>query len=113
MIEALNDSEMLNNSDCISRQEAVDSMCELMHHWFGGDPKDEIREIKRELGKLPAVEPERKKGQWLTSDDMYETGVCSVCKYDSQEPISYTITMFKYCPNCGADLRDEQDESEG
>ena len=34
-------------------------MCELMHHWFGGDPKDEIREVKRELEKLPSAQQER------------------------------------------------------
>ena len=44
--------------DLISRQAAIDVMCELMHHWFGGDTKDEVREIKRELEKLPAVQPE-------------------------------------------------------
>lgn len=42
--------------DTISRQAAIDVMCELMRHWFGGDPKDEVREIKRELEKLPAVQ---------------------------------------------------------
>ena len=45
-------------SDLISRQAAIDSMCELMRHWFGCDSKDEIREIKRELGKLPSAQPE-------------------------------------------------------
>ena len=44
--------------DPISRQAAIDVMCELMRHWFGGDPKDEIREIKRELEKLPSAQPE-------------------------------------------------------
>lgn len=44
--------------DLISRQAAIDAMCELIHHWFGGDPKDEIREIKRELEKLPSAQPE-------------------------------------------------------
>lgn len=44
--------------DCISRQLAIDAMCELMHHWFGDDPKDEIREIKRELEKLPSAQTE-------------------------------------------------------
>ena len=44
--------------DTISRQAAIDVMCELMHHWFGGDTKDEVGEIKRELEKLPAVQPE-------------------------------------------------------
>ena len=53
-----NCSEFPNNSDAISRQAAIDSMCELMRHWFGCDSKDEIREIKRELGKLPSAQPE-------------------------------------------------------
>ena len=44
-------------NDCVSRAAAIDAMCELMHHWFGCDPKDEIREIKRELGKLPSAQP--------------------------------------------------------
>ena len=47
-------------TDLIDRQAAIDSMCELMHHWFGCDSKDEIREIKRELGKLPSAEPEQR-----------------------------------------------------
>ena len=51
-----NCSEFPNNSDAISRQAAIDSMCELMRHWFGCDSKDEIREIKRELGKLPSAQ---------------------------------------------------------
>ena len=46
------------NSDLIDRQAAIDVMCELIHHWFGGDPKDEIREIRRELEKLPSAQPE-------------------------------------------------------
>jgi len=47
-------------NDLISRQAAIDAMCELMRHWFGCDSKDEIREIKRELGKLPSVQPEQR-----------------------------------------------------
>ena len=43
-------------NDLISRQAAIDAMCELMRHWFGCDSKDEIREIKRELGKLPSAQ---------------------------------------------------------
>lgn len=53
---------------------------------------------------------ERETGKWLTSDDMYETGICSACKWDSQEPVSYTITMFKYCPNCSARMIQEGEE---
>ena len=52
---------------------------------------------------------ERKKGKWLASDDMYETGICSCCRWDSQEPFDYAIANFHFCPNCGADMREEND----
>ena len=42
-----------------------------------------------------------KKGKWLTSDDSWESGICSRCGYDTQEPVSYAVTNFQYCPNCG------------
>ena len=57
----------------------------------------------------PTIE-ERKTGKWLTSDDLYETGICSCCKQDSQEPVSYAVTNFHYCPNCGSDMRGEGHE---
>lgn len=52
----MNDYDLADR-DWVSRQAVIDVMCELMHHWFGGDPKDEIREIKRELEKLPSAQP--------------------------------------------------------
>ena len=86
----------------------------LYHEVFEKDSKDQrwdsgcwirYRLLEKVLEEQPTVaQPERKKGKWITSDDMYETGVCSVCKCDSQEPVSYAITMFKYCPNCGAEM---------
>ena len=84
-------------NDLISRQAAIDAIFGRSH---------EI--IKMRIGNLPSAQPEQQKGKWITSDDMYETGVCSVCKCDSQEPVSYAITMFKYCPNCGAKMEENE-----
>lgn len=53
--------------------------------------------------------PEHKTGEWITSDDMYETGICSCCRYDTQEPVSYVVTNFVYCPNCGAKMEKSED----
>jgi len=50
---------------------------------------------------------EQRTGRWLTSDDMYETGVCSCCRYDTQEPVS--CVNYAYCPNCGAKMEGEKD----
>lgn len=59
MLQSLPSAQPEPCEDAISRQAAINAMCELMHHWFGGDPKDEIREIKRELEKLPSAEPKQ------------------------------------------------------
>lgn len=61
-----------------------------------------LAECLQEVRLTPTIEPERKTGEWITSDDMYETGICSCCRYDTQEPVSYVITNFVYCPNCGS-----------
>ena len=54
----------------------------------------------------PVVE-ERKKGKWNCSDDYYETGVCSACEWDVGEAYADCKKWFKFCPNCGADMRGE------
>ena len=95
-------------NDCISRQAAIDVMCELMHHWFGGDTKDEVREIKRELEKLPDVQPERKKGKWIDNETSYADGVrqtctCSICGQRSVRPLG------RFCRWCGADMGEDGD----
>ena len=61
------------------------------------------------IGKVcdaPTIEPERKKGQWICSDDMYETAVCSVCKWDTAEPWGHIKLWFKFCPHCGAKMEE-------
>lgn len=64
---------------------------------------DAIKEAY-EQGKRDA-QPEREKGEWI------DGFMCSVCRkgYRSQ-PTIRGVPMFKYCPECGADMRGEQDE---
>ena len=108
-IEALKNSEQtaessqnVSNDDSISRKAAIDAMCELMRHWFGCNPKDEIKEIKRELDKLPAVQPEQKKGKWkrtyLDHEAMGERPSIFYCS-ECAQCVAYPLD---YCPNCGA-----------
>lgn len=74
----------------------------------GNIPCGQMKTVLKIVKAQSLVQPEQQKGKWITSDDMYETGVCSVCKCDSQEPVSYAITMFKYCPNCGAKMEENE-----
>jgi len=49
--------------------------------------------------QLPSAQPERKKGEW---SDGYRWQRCSLCKQTGKK-------SWNYCPNCGADMRGEQD----
>ena len=51
-----------------------------------------------------AVEPERKTGRWIEDDDEM-LARCSECGEASDH-------ISDFCPNCGADMRGEQNESD-
>lgn len=55
------------------------------------------------------AKPEQKVGKWKCSDDMYETAICSVCGWDTTEPCEHIRLWFKYCPNCGARMEDNDE----
>ena len=100
--EAVNCSEFPNNSDTISRQAAIDAIHNLyaIHGSEGSwiDQKDAFKA----LNSLPFVQPERKKGKWLRSGNCIFPYECDKCG-DTNERAT------PFCPNCGADMRGEQD----
>lgn len=56
------------------------------------------------LDAQPTIEPKRKTGKWTTKStngEMFD--VCSVCGYVEWD------NPKNFCPNCGADMRGEQD----
>lgn len=89
--------------DVIYRQDAIDAVEEsrrLNHHQDGKAAschEYEHRHFIKILSELPSAEPERKKGVWIND-------CCSICGY-GVEPWNNT----PYCPNCGADMRGEQE----
>lgn len=68
-----------------------------------------IASVRATINHMPTIE-ERKTGKWNCSDDYYETGVCSACEWDVGEAYADCKKWFKYCPNCGADMRGEGQE---
>jgi predicted RNA-binding Zn-ribbon protein involved in translation (DUF1610 family) len=62
---------------------------------------------------LPSVQPEHKTGRWIPDNtDYYRTKfICSACGESEEVPtmgFGYA-PMWGYCPNCGADMRGEQE----
>lgn len=113
-----NCSEFPNNSDTISRQAAIDAIRKL----YIAEPKINndyvydmaIDQADDALRTLPSAEPERKKGEWnFIGDNMFVCTSCGVA-YTTQQLNglrNYDTDPYapKFCPNCGAELRGEQE----
>ena len=107
--------------DTIDRQAAIDAFLteltererkNLLHTWSTVEVKYFVVDM---LEKLPSAQPERKKGKWIAQEDElgeYASGCfeCSNCHevfwVESGTPQD---NEYNYCPNCGADMRGEQD----
>ena len=86
-------------SDLISRISAIDAI----NSHFGFNIEEEYGSAVQEvINSLPSAEPERKKGKWELIDEAEPRRyACSECKCLSWYGI------YNYCPNCGADMREE------
>lgn len=59
------------------------------------------------IDKQPTIEPERRKGRWISADAVFH-GVpfyCSECGENTRDTVMGT-PRWKFCPMCGADLRE-------
>ena len=63
--------------------------------------KEECRKEWTDLSDIPPVEPERKTGHWIMTDDEMFV-YCSECE-DSYYPRPIDAS-WRYCPNCGAKM---------
>ena len=119
--------------DLIRRRSAIDALDEIRHAlWEIDIPSPTVPEYiehheqiqsvwklldkkQKELYVLPSAQPERKRGKWIYSEDEY--GVdgyhCDKCGFfvpwDYVHKFINYIEDYNYCPNCGADMRGEQD----
>ena len=110
-----NCSEIPNNSDTISRQQAIDALRDyLVEKRCPDDGTLTCRLIENEvINKLPSIQPERKTGRWIPDNtDYYRTKfICSACGESEEVPtIGFGYgTMWGYCPNCGAKMEGGDD----
>lgn len=96
-------------TDYISREAAIKRFTFATLDCLGMEPTIMASDVVAALKSLPAADVrEVKRGKWETkqrhehypSGDPYEADYCSVCgKRGSKE--------FLYCPNCGSDMRGE------
>ena len=100
-------------NDAISRQAAITAIQKAYADTEGGMDKLAVwknvglTNALHIMQDLPSAQPEQKKGRWLP-DNRPGGGfwVCSCCKFPS-EAFAANV-LYKFCPNCGADMRGEQ-----
>ena len=101
--------------DLISRQAAIDALDKR----FDSIPMEQTTEIlllRKDLRGLPPAQPHRMRGKWTYGEDEYGIDGYHCDKCGFFVPWDYThkfidfIKDYHFCPNCGADMRGEQDE---
>ena len=102
-------------SDLISRQEAIDALDKR----FDNVPMEqtaEILKLRKDLRELPSIQSKQKRGKWIYGEDEYGIDGYHCDKCGFFVPWDYThkfinyIEDYNFCPNCGADMRGEQDD---
>lgn len=106
--------------DTIYRQDAIEAMANTLWHY----PNECYRNLNEyefakglaELGlkSVPPAQPERKTGKWIDGKRMKNDGTfywfrqCDQCGYERND--CDTEKDSNFCPDCGADMREGQDE---
>lgn len=97
-------------ADLIDRQAAI----EAIKTWglIDGLSEGQAIEILADKEKLPSAQPERIKGHWIDAVIPNDSGglpviVCDKC--NTFFPLQFG-DGHNFCPNCGAEMRVEQDE---
>ncbi len=97
--------------ELISKQAAIDVVKRIMGDY------ELSRTVQTGLYILPSAQLERKTGKWIIKDNPgigWYRVTCSECGEDVTSIIPMIgffppKAMWDYCPNCGADMRGEQD----
>ena len=94
--------------DLIDRAAAIDAIARSNLLTAGA-----MLDCKRKIEKLPSAQPERKTGEWSVEFSPAHMGgaycECSQCNYKFAMGAYFEPDEWKFCPNCGADMRGEQD----
>ena len=99
-----NCSEIPNNSDTVSRRQAID----VLHGYFDGMLETDTvcpADIYGLFECMPSVQPERLKGNWI-HQPKFSRIECDQCG----KVFRNTFAPKNFCPNCGAKMDSERKE---
>ena len=119
-------SENPNNSDAISRQSVIDVLDETKRIARQNIDGAVLMTFERVLDSLvnitnalPTIQPEPKRGKWIycedTTADCVDGYRCDQCGFfvpwDYQHKGIDFIQDYNFCPYCGSDMREVNNES--
>ena len=88
-------------TNCISREQAIKVVQRII-------PDNRANGICEELKKLPPIQPKR--GKWIKTARWGRVYYCNQCRnYLDFDGVNAGRGSTNFCPNCGADMRGEQD----
>lgn len=96
--------------DCISRQGVLKILTDISYnHCPTAQASEAVDLAKTMVAVMPSAQPERKTGKWIDDNIFGQLPViiCDQCK--TFFPLQFGDS-HNFCPNCGADMRGEQDE---
>ena len=101
----------VTTTDCISREAVIKTISEwLFSKEFHYTNATEY--LRKRLEELPSVSAQPKMGKWLIKRvGDYDHAICSVCGDDSYlSPEWDALDLYRYCPNCGAEMMEVKNE---
>ena len=108
-LEAVPSVNRPKDGDLISRADAIEALGEEPPVWC--DEEYEIAERDQWRADIEAIESvpsaDRPRGEWLDENGTYYAN-CSKCGYQMDTHVERGY--FRYCPNCGADMRGGEDK---
>ena len=96
-------------TDCISRQAAIDVMFSEPLFETGmkkRSAEEVVPALFEKIKVLPSVQPERKTGKWIDTDNYYMRWKCSLCGCHTRD------AQPAFCPHCGAHMTEVDDKNE-
>lgn len=91
--------------DAVSRADVLD-LCDSK------DPNYRICDLREDVECLPSFRSERARGEWIPSrdNDFCYVLKCRICGFINEYGLDdNSESTYNFCPNCGADMRGEQE----
>ncbi len=108
-------------TDLISKRAAIDALgkCPEFKIKLFGKSYEEGRSDQwfkdvAALVSVPSEQPERKTGKWIDMGDFVQCSTCTGTRLKEVNTVYGKAIWIKtaYCPNCGAKMKEEKDETD-